>query len=339
MERMEVRSHFPNLSSHAAHFGLSASAQQELRHYLDQKTNFSFYDRPFDHAMQLAGEAGTLLPDTLAADLERFVDEGNAEGYFHLRGLPCKSAAVRDTEMGERGHCFEEILLLALARMTGHPFGYANQNQDRVVQHLFPNPAHAGLQLGTGSGTFLDWHSEDAFHPYTCDFILLLCLRGNPDAATLVTRVDPEALFPNARFELQQRSYLIASDEAFENTPIVQEQQVLRYDANGRLHVRFDPLFTRFRTIDAEIAFQELHYHVMHSYRQVTLQTGELIIIDNRCTAHSRTAFQAEFGGLDRFLFRVRTRIDPPPAQVRAADAPYMVNWPGPTVGEAAPQP
>jgi L-asparagine oxygenase len=173
----------------------------------------------------------------------------------------------------------------------------------------------------------LDLHTELVFsrrNP-TCpldaespDFILLWCLRGDPGgtAETLVLTVDdlcaelhPSSLdvLSQARFELRA-PYSFTRDEPGDR-PWVGPVPLFR-EGPKRL-AAFD-LACGTRGIDegAENALNELRKAAQTPgiIKRLHLQSGDLLVLDNRRCIHGRTSFSARFDGKDRWMLRVYIR-------------------------------
>jgi len=57
-------------------------------------------------------------------------------------------------------------------------------------------------------------------------------------------------------------------------------------------------------------ALSELDMALRSTMKEILLEPGDLIIIDNRRTSHSRTKFKAYFDGYDRWLQRAFIKQD-----------------------------
>lgn len=69
--------------------------------------------------------------------------------------------------------------LIAQASRYGFPIGYAQEQNGKLIQNIFPLKTTETLQISTSSKTELGLHTEAAFHPYKPSAVLLLCLRGD----------------------------------------------------------------------------------------------------------------------------------------------------------------
>ena len=114
--------------------------------------------------------------------------------FLYLQSLPIKDLMKSDIDEGSIN-----LFLLALGEMLGEVFSYSNHRDGKLIFDIYPIKADAGEQLGTG--TELDWHTDDAHAQGQCVFIFLLCIRGDPNALTLLTNED---WFSNVKPEFQE---------------------------------------------------------------------------------------------------------------------------------------
>ena len=201
-----------------------------------------------------------------------------------------------------------ERTLLGAAMRLGEPVGFAQEHGGDIVQDLYPLAASVGRQLSTSSGVELAFHTETAFHPHKPRFLLLLCLRGDPSAATTLCSVDDiVALLPPATVEvLRQPRFRCGVDESFgagsawvaEPAPVIEEA------ADGTLVLTFDGELTLGTDARAKAAIGEVNEAIGRARTAVTLDTGDLLIVDNHRAVHGRSPFTARFDGTDRWLQR-----------------------------------
>ena len=74
--------------------------------------------------------------------------------------------------------------ILFYAKRYGHPVGYLQEQDGKIVQNIFPIKKSAENQISSSSKAALELHTEAAFHPHLPDYLLLLCLRGDENAGT-----------------------------------------------------------------------------------------------------------------------------------------------------------
>ena len=201
-----------------------------------------------------------------------------------------------------------ERTLLGAAMRLGEPVGFAQEHGGDIVQDLYPLASSVGRQISTSSGVELAFHTETAFHPHRPRFLLLLCLRGDPNAATTLCSVDDiVALLPPATVDvLRQPRFRCGVDESFGagSAWVTNPAPVIGGKADGTLVLTFDGELTFGTDARAEAAIAEVNEAIGRTRRAVTLRTGDLLIVDNHRAVHGRSPFTARFDGSDRWLQR-----------------------------------
>jgi L-asparagine oxygenase len=272
------------------------------------------------------------LPEKVVSSLSSMVRDQGPPAFL-IRGLaaehnlpptPTRTDSVSDAQLS----FVSEIVLLGVAKVLGEPLGYKAEKNGALVQNVFPIETQSHSPSNESSSSVLDLHTELVFsrRKPTCpldaespDFILLWCLRGDPDgtAETLVAAIEdlcallgPSDLsvLSQARFELRA-PYSFTRDEPG-NRPWVGPVPVLRGTNSQRL-AAFD-LACGTRGIDetAEKALNELRRAAKEPgiTRRIALESEDLLILNNRRIAHGRTPFSARFDGTDRWMLRVYVR-------------------------------
>ncbi|CAB4185437.1 viomycin_VioC, arginine beta-hydroxylase, Fe(II)/alpha-ketoglutarate-dependent [uncultured Caudovirales phage] len=204
-------------------------------------------------------------------------------------------------------------LLFSVANFLGHPVGYLQEQQGNLVQNILPNPKTEYSQISTSSKVNLDLHTESCFHPYLPDYVLLLCLRGDPAAAT--TYADLDDILPDLSDKsieiLKQPWFRTSVDESFRTNGEPDQPRdlpVLYELPDGTHRMKYDKAVMVGLWKDAVSALEELNEVIEKHTSTVFLQTGDLLVIDNATTVHGRRPFQARYDGTDRWLQRVLVR-------------------------------
>lgn len=241
-----------------------------------------------------------LEPLSVFEQLRAVVRTGLPSGATVISGFP-----VDVLDGARKDGWVSELALLAVGSVLGTPIGYAVQRDGRIIHDLRPIREHAGEQLGTGS-VELTWHTEEAHTDLAPRFILLLCLRGDAEAATLVSRPRPELLPASLRARLEVADFEVGSDAS-------------HAAASGRRcavltphRLTLDPLFTRCADSAAQAAFDALSEQVDGYAQQVVLGRGDLMVIDNFVCAHARSAYSPRYDNGDRWLQRTVVLEQPP---------------------------
>jgi alpha-ketoglutarate-dependent taurine dioxygenase len=198
-----------------------------------------------------------------------------------------------------------EATLLAIAADLGEPVGYIQEHGGGLVQNLVPERRNEGRQSSTSSAVRLAWHTETAFHPHKPRYLLLLCLRGDPEARTLLCAIDD--VLPH----LSADDVAILRRPRFRTRP---DESFLEPGAVGELG---DPLavldgdeFTYDEDMmvgvddEAQAALGRLGAAIHAHATALTLETGDLLIVDNHRVVHGRSSFHARYDGTDRWLQR-----------------------------------
>lgn len=242
----------------------------------------------------------------------------NPVGFVLFRNLPV------DTLCGNaKGTAVAELLQMAVAANLGHPYNYHSRKTRALIDNMIPRRGDRTKQVGTNA-IDLTWHTEDAHLELSCDTFILFCLRGDPRALTLVSCLDEAGLSPEVRQELGRPGYRIAADASVDSSPAHAMASVLHHSRDGQ-RLRFDPLFTVASSEAGERALLGLHEHLVSRAIGIALEPGDMLVVDNRRTAHARTAFAPKYDGTDRWVQRLLVLQQPVPAEVADPQNPYML--------------
>lgn len=224
----------------------------------------------------------------------------------------------------------EEAYLLLLGSLLGEVFGWATQQDGRLVNDILPVAGQEHEQLGTGSSAVLTWHTEDAFHPCRADWLGLLCLRNPDRVSTTVGAPRPGALDPRARAVLAEPRFTIRpdlghtaqynsgqadADSLFDRISLMDRRPepvaVLSGPADEP-YLRVDPEFLHVADGDEEAAsaVAQLIAEIDGQLRDLPMRAGEAAFLNNQRVVHGRRAFCARHDGTDRWLKRINVTRD-----------------------------
>lgn len=257
-------------------------------------------------------------------------------GYCVVRGHRIDESRIGATPDHWRGRpdphpeFAEEILLLLYGTLLGEPFAWKTQQDGRLVHDVFPIQGYETEQMGIGSTELLTLHTEDAFHPFRADFLLLGCLRNPKRVGTILTEIDVDRLDPAYAAVLREDRFLIRPDDSHlaENNLATEEYRrefdevanmkkddkrvaVLWGDPSSP-YIRLDPYFMEIPQGDllARKAFEATEKLLEEGCQDVILEAGDILFINNHRTAHGRRPFNASYDGTDRWLKRVSVTTD-----------------------------
>ena len=218
-------------------------------------------------------------------------------------------------------------LILEYAKKYGSPISYAQEQNGRLIQDIFPIQKTETQQISSSSKVDLQLHTETAFHPYKPDNLLLLCLRGDPDASTTYALLDEimTELSADTIDVLTKPWFTTSIDDSFRvngerdmhltlsvlRSKIDLETQKTSYE------ITYDAALMQGTNSDAIDALEKLTDAISKKVRDVTLDYGDLLVFDNRTMIHGRRAFKPRYDGTDRWLKRVLTiRTTPPRSHI-----------------------
>ncbi|WP_431040572.1 TauD/TfdA family dioxygenase [Streptomyces sp. P1-3] len=295
---------------------LDARTVDELRQaaekILDEFGTSATSPQLLERVAEVAGEFG----DTLRHHC-RPVD--TADGLFVLRGLDVDDAAVGPTPAswstaGDSG-AIHDITLLLLATVMGNPIAWEGQQNGRFVHNIVPSPGHETEQTGASSTVLLSPHTEDAFHPGRAHLLMLGCMRNHDNIATTAASIrnvrlsdeDVDILTRPALPILPDDAYAEAQGYADEVAPAVPTL----FATEDGLTLRFDPAYTPVEEADEtyRAAYQRLEAELARVSVAVSLDPGEVLVVDNDLVVHGRVPFQARYDGADRWLKRASVRV------------------------------
>lgn len=273
----------------------------------------------------------TRLPEGVHRFLEDFRRNEPAHAAL-IHGFPVDDEAVGPTpEHWDRPvppapATAESDMYMALCALTlGEPFAWATLQHGRMIQDVFPIRGDEKRLNGHGSDVFLVFHTDDAFHPQTCDYLMLFGVRNHDRVPTRVASARDLCLDPQHRRLLSQARFHIEPDEEHirqlaarmpghpalkraiqmrdEPSPVpvlygVPDHPYLRYD-RAYIHCVGDSAGA------AEAALDALDAELARVSEPLVVSQGTLLILDNKVAAHARDAFTARYDGTDRWLRKI----------------------------------
>ncbi|MCQ4311385.1 TauD/TfdA family dioxygenase [Pseudomonas stutzeri] len=269
-------------------------------------------NRDFDQLLSASVSNGGLSQEQMAQILN-FKLFGNKQGFLLLEDasigeIPPTPASRADMHKPDDS---SERLLLQATALLGEPIGYVQESSGCIVNNCFPQQTQSRAATSDSFDTELDLHTENAFHSIQPDYLLLLCLRQDPaaEAITYIASVDRilDCLDHEQQAFFLNEPYNFLSDygatEKNQRIDINKHQTVLYGDPDAPFF-RFDPQFMIAYSDRAQSALDKLRAIAWEAVEPVRLTRGDLLIIDNRRTAHARSPFTARFDGSDRWMQR-----------------------------------
>lgn len=265
--------------------------------------------------------AAAPLDDEVRSALVAFAADSGPDGSLLLRRLPVGAVPATPPRPGvPTGKDYtSEHTLLSVACVLGEPIGYVQEHGGGLVQDIVPDRASRDRQVSSSSTVTLAWHTETAFHPHKSRYLLLLCLRGDPQAVTMLCSIerirpwldaDTIAILREPRFRTRPDASFLDGDGPGAFGPL---QPVLS-GSPARPTFTFDEDLMIGTDPDAQSAFAALAQAVRSHATSVVLEAGDLLAVDNYMTVHARSPFPARFDGNDRWLQRAFVVTDLTPS-------------------------
>jgi L-asparagine oxygenase len=221
-----------------------------------------------------------------------------------------------------------EACVLGIARLLGEPIGYRDEKEGEIVHNLCPVELDASATSSDNSQIALGFHTDfnfDKDHPeqpynvINSDYVLLVCLRSDRYQQARTRYADARdicsMLSQSEIAALRANSFEFAASYSFTG-------------ASGSKRLWSVPC----SVIKGPVELPEISIDLMCGIRslnsvaasalarvkeicerpgvatEVCLKPGDILLMDNRKGAHSRTIFFAAFDGLDRWLQRIYVR-------------------------------
>jgi len=203
------------------------------------------------------------------------------------------------------------------ANVFGTLVGYAQEQNGELVHNVMPIPQQALNQISSSSEVALALHTELAFHPYKPDYVVLLCLRGDPAALTTYAILTEllEELSDETISVLHQQWYTTTIDLSFILNGATDRKiptSVLN-TIDGITTLTYDEALIKPINKLADTALAELKTAINKCTHSVALEKGDMLILRNKTVIHGRNSFKPRYDGTDRWLLRALVVAEKPP--------------------------
>ena len=244
-------------------------------------------------------EKNSLLSEPLKKELEIFSKSPFCE-YVLIRGV---DVDVPD-EGYEKPKFDSELFLASIAYFLGNPVSNINHKNGRIVHDIYPKAEDKGKQVGTNAEEFLFWHTENAHENPRPSCLALFCLRGDSNAKTLLANLYKAPISEEEKAMLKRKTHVISADESYAANE-EEGQYAIYTEANGGPCYRFDPLYTKAEDDKAQKALDSMASHCNDNSFGITLERGDVLLINNHLCCHARTLFKSNYDGKDRWIQRI----------------------------------
>ena len=279
------------------------------------------------------------LPQRLCRFLADFKHYEMSSGVCLISGFPVDQGEIGDTPTNIDGQCVqtttrkEHFLSCLVSSLLGDVFGWATQQNGKLVHDLSPIKEHEYEQIGSGSKEDITLHCEDAFHDYRADYLCLMCLRNPESVETTFATLDRDALTLAQRHLLFSEKFIIRPDNSHLefNNAMTDKNSVLQSQSYSKIskalkegieisvlfgdiespYLRLDPYFMdEPEDTGSRDAYYSLCQALSDNTMGVALNAGDILFVDNYRVLHGRQSFKAHFNGQDRWLKRINITRD-----------------------------
>lgn len=139
------------------------------------------------------------LPIGLTGPLLSFRRRPNPNGCLIIRNLPTDPELPQTPVDGrpapEKKSWFSEYSLLLCMLYLGEPVSFLDEKEGVLIQDICPVKGQEKKQENVGS-CYLEFHTEDGFHPYKPDYVGLVCLRPDHEGMARTTAASIRNVLP-----------------------------------------------------------------------------------------------------------------------------------------------
>lgn len=278
------------------------------------------YTSPCDEAFLFEARIiANKLPGRIVSALNHFRYSEEHNGLFLLRGFFIDDIKVGATpsiigkEQDEFSAKREGCLLMLLVSLLGDAMGWSSQREGALINNILPVKGHEEEQLSTGSMVDLDWHTEEAFHPFRADYLTLMCMRNPDGIPTLAGSIQDINIDEHTKKVLFAPRFIFDTDNNFQNMKSMElSAEPVLFGDFAHPYVKIDPSFmhTLPGDIEAQEALKLITDEFKKALKEIILLQGDVLFIDNYRAVHGRKGFKPRFDGTDRWLKRVNITVD-----------------------------
>jgi L-asparagine oxygenase len=254
------------------------------------------------------------MPSRLAHALISFKRTPHRTGNLIIRNLPTDPVlppTPSDAKPSRtKTSSFSEYSLLLSMLFLGEPISFLDEKDGVLIQNICPVKGQEKKQENVGS-CYLEFHTEDGFHPYKPDYLGLICLRPDHDGIAKTTAASVRNVvqwLPVRAMELlRQPLFRLRLSTSFGSNgePVYSKPGSILSGHWLEPDLCIDYFLMEALTPEARWAFELLKELLLKVVVEHALRPGDLMIVDNRMAAHGRTSFTPCYDGADRWLQRM----------------------------------
>jgi L-asparagine oxygenase len=200
----------------------------------------------------------------------------------------------------------ESSILAVAAMLKMNAFGFESEKEGAYIHQVCPVPGKEGSLSNEGSGVDFGLHTEGPHLEHTADAVILLCLRGDPDAGNpLVLLDDVMAKLDHSTIDtLSQPLFHFHPGASYDDRQPRKLPILYTHPAYG-VCIRWHAHNVTAMSAAVDVELQALRRAIdACEYQSPPLQAGEMLVFNNRRVLHGRTTFNPIYDGRQRWLQR-----------------------------------
>ncbi|MCY7297541.1 TauD/TfdA family dioxygenase [Alteromonas sp. a30] len=235
-------------------------------------------------------------------------------------GVCIKGNLVDDTSIGntpsdfftrdEKSICTnEEIMFILYSELLGFTFGWNSIQNGNIINDIFPMKKDCKSATSAGSAYDFGMHTEDAFHPYRADYLVLFGMRNPDEVATLISFLKPDDLSSETIESLFKKEFVVGANVG-QNVTEIEEYTSALFGCKSSPYLKVNMNNMRSLNQKSKEALFKLNQALLNNTFKYRVQQGDFLVLDNLKTVHGREKYVPRYDGTDRWLKRMQVTND-----------------------------
>lgn len=193
-----------------------------------------------------------------------------------------------------------EGVIGAASLELGRLFNY-RETSDSLMYDIYPVKEHENSKSFVNSRKMLSFHTDGSAHPQLSpDYVLLYCVRDDPNAANLI--VDVGTLVDNLNSEIVDLLSRPLFNHLVRQSPEYYLLKPILYSDGRNFTIKYDEDNTFGINTKALFAQKCLNEMLRKLAVEIRNHSNSLLILNNRTCLHARTSFTPRYDGKDRWI-------------------------------------
>ena len=257
----------------------------------------------------------------------------------HVKNTNKKSYKVATPYCGKVQSDTPKDLLYKMAALIGiigtYPVLYKDENES-IIRVVAPRKDSCNESSSQSPFTDLDWHVDAAYRPMfkssrlspMPDYLVFGVVHQGQEQLpiTYVALKDVIKELKNDDLSIGlSPEFSVLSADSFKNRTVSKNVPLLAKDNNGSFYNRITLQNTIPQTERAKYFLQKIRSILDQPYMQnaVTVEVGDVVILNNKTTLHKRDSYAPKWNGKDRYFIRIYSVKDLNQGILNDTDKPW----------------